>query len=86
MGVEIVTIDDLNRFKEEIKKELLSEMKALLGPGIGKKSKWMRTNDFMTHFGIKSREALAGLREKDKVEAKKIGGSWYYNSESFLSS
>lgn len=74
MSLEILTADDLEKFRLQ----LLADLKAILQKEPGKK--WLKTPEVMQLLDI-SEVTLQTLRNKRKIPFKKLGGVCYYNAE-----
>lgn len=80
MGVEIVTKEDLQIFKQQ----LLREIKTLLEESVSHNQqvdvKGYKTADVRKILGC-CYNTLTALRIKKKIRAKKVLGTWYYNTD-----
>jgi predicted DNA-binding transcriptional regulator AlpA len=78
MSVEIVTKEDLERFRVQ----LLEDIKALLQPpgNALTEKKWLRTQEVMALLGI-SLSTLQNRCYMGKLHPKKFGGINYYSVE-----
>lgn len=82
MSVEIITQDDLKRFKLELIAELLIEFKKLYGNNPDNK-KWLRSKDLRTMLNI-SPNTLQKLRIHG-LPCKKKCGIYFYNYDDVIS-
>lgn len=80
MPQEIITIDDLQKFRLQ----LLEDLKTLIQPMYTSPKKWLRSSEIRTMLGI-SHGTLQNLRVKGLLPYKKIGGMMFYNYEDIVS-
>ena len=73
MIANVVTMEDLERFK----KELLDEIKTLLANSPPTKKQWLKSSDVREMLGI-SPGTLQTLRINGTLSYTKIGGTLYY--------
>jgi hypothetical protein len=73
MIANVVTMEDLERFK----KELLDEIKTLLASSPPTKKQWLKSSDVREMLGI-SPGTLQTLRINGTLTYTKIGGTLYY--------
>jgi Helix-turn-helix domain len=73
MTINILTIEDLERFK----KELLEEIKILIANSTPTKKQWLKSPDVREMLGI-SPGTLQTLRINRTLAYTKIGGTIYY--------
>ena len=76
MEIEIITKEDLQMFGVQ----LIDDMKKLLEPQNPKKREWLRSGEVKEILNIFS-GTLQNLRISGKLNASKIGGSYYYNAD-----
>lgn len=77
MEIELVTLTDLENFKNEI----LTEMKNLLsGRQQEPEKRWLKSNDVQQLLGI-SPGTLQTLRNRAMIPFTRLGGVIYYNRE-----
>lgn len=76
MSVNILTKEDLISFKEE----LLNDIKSLLSPTQPKPQKWLKSAEVKTLLKV-SPGTLQNLRINGTLTPKKIGGTYYYDSD-----
>ncbi len=77
MAVEVITKEDLNEFK----RELLTDLLALLTPKISKPQKeWLRSSEVRQMLSI-SPGTLQSLRINGILKYSKIAGIHYYRYE-----
>ena len=77
MAVEIITQEDLQRFRLE----LLDDFKQLLNPSVSKPgSEWLKGSEVRKLLGI-SAGTLQNLRMTGKLHSSKIVGIHYYRME-----
>lgn len=74
MGLQVLTVDDLEKFRMQ----LLTDIENLLNTKRPKK--WLKTNEVMELLGM-SEVTLQTLRNKGLIPFKKLGGTVYYNAE-----
>jgi predicted DNA-binding transcriptional regulator AlpA len=74
MGLQVLTVDDLEKFREQ----LLADIEKLMNTKRPKK--WLKTNEVMELLGM-SEVTLQTLRNKGLIPFKKLGGTVYYNAE-----
>ncbi|OFX27009.1 MAG: hypothetical protein A2033_16065 [Bacteroidetes bacterium GWA2_31_9] len=84
MPVEIVTQDDLLRFKQDLIKELLIEFKKITGYSNHGSKKWLRSKDLRAMLNI-SPNTLQKFRISGKLPCKKICGIWFYRYDDVIS-
>jgi spore germination protein YaaH len=77
MQLEILTRSDLQQFKAE----LLAELKTLISPPDPKQVDYLKSKEVKNLLKI-SNSTLQCYRESGKIEAKKIGGVYYYSRTS----
>lgn len=73
MAKEIITLEDLQRFRLE----LLEDIKTLLGASKEPKKEWLRSPEVREILGI-SHGTLQNLRNTGVLPYRKIGGLMYY--------
>lgn len=74
MPVEMITREDLERFRES----LLSELESILQSGQTKEvKKWLKSDEVKQLLDI-STGTLQHLRSSGQLKASKIGGRYYY--------
>ncbi|PTQ93646.1 helix-turn-helix protein [Mucilaginibacter yixingensis] len=73
MAVEIITREDLEVFK----KDLINEIKKLLGRERSTDSEWIRSNQVRKMLNI-SPNTLQNLRVAGSLKYTKVGGIFYY--------
>ncbi|KAA8485562.1 helix-turn-helix protein [Arcticibacter tournemirensis] len=76
MNVELITWEDLKRFKNE----MLTEIKSLLKPGQGQSKQWLKSYEVRKLLNI-SPGTLQNLRVNGTLRYTKIGGLLYYKKE-----
>ena len=76
MPQEIITMDDLQKFRLQ----LLEDIKLLIQPIHTPPKKWLRSSEIRTMLGI-SHGTLQNLRVRRLLPYKKIGGIMFYNYE-----
>lgn len=80
MAVNILTTDDLNKFKED----LFIELRQILGKqtkqDTTKQREWLRTKEVCRMIGI-SLSKLQYMRDNDEIKYTRIGGTIFYNAE-----
>ncbi|HTD39900.1 MAG TPA: helix-turn-helix domain-containing protein [Mucilaginibacter sp.] len=76
MAAEIITKEDLQEFG----KNLLNQIRGLLGQSIEGPTKWLKTYQVKNLLKI-SDNTLQTLRENGTIPFTKIGGILYYNYE-----
>lgn len=76
MAAEIITKEDLQEFG----KNLLNQIRGLLGQTIEEPKKWLKTYQVKNLLKI-SDNTLQTLRDNGTIPFTKIGGILYYNSE-----
>lgn len=74
MGLQILTADDLERFRVQ----LLADIENLLNSKQPKK--WLKTVEVMELLGI-SEVTLQNLRNRGQIPFRKLGGTCYYSAE-----
>ena len=76
MGVQIVTIEDLHRFREK----LLSDIRELLVPPSTEDRAWLKNSEVKKLLKISS-NTVQRLRITGKLKSSKVGGAHYYRYE-----
>ena len=76
MNVELITWEDLKRFKNE----MLTEIKSLLKPSQGQSKQWLKSYEVRKLLNI-SPGTLQNLRINGTLRYTKIGGLLYYKKE-----
>jgi Helix-turn-helix domain len=76
MAAEIITKEDLQEFG----KNLLSQIKSLLGQSIEEPKKWLKTYQVKNLLKI-SDNTLQTLRDNGTIPFTKIGGILFYSSD-----
>jgi len=76
MNVELITKEDLKEFKSD----LLKEIKAIVKPGEGPSSKWLKSAEVRKLLKI-SPGTLQNLRIKGTLRFTKVGSIIYYKQE-----
>ena len=76
MSVEIITKDDLEKFKDELVKELVEK----LIPLKSEPKKWLKNSDVRKLLSV-SLGTLQNLRLNGTLRFTKIGGTTYYKAE-----
>lgn len=76
MPLELLTVKDLEKFKTE----LLEEIKNLLLKKAFSENKLLKTKDVCRMLKLKP-GTLQNLRNKKKLDYRKIGGTIYYKQE-----
>jgi hypothetical protein len=76
MAAEIITKEDLQEFG----KNLLNQIRGLLGHTIEEPKKWLKTYQVKNLLKI-SDNTLQTLRDNGTIPFTKVGGILYYNSE-----
>lgn len=79
MALEIITMEDLEKFRIR----LLEDLKSLIQPIQDPPKKWLRSSEIRTMLGI-SHGTLQNLRIKGLLPYKKIGGIMFYNYEDIV--
>ena len=74
MNVDLVTLSDLEKFKEELLKEISDLIKKRVDPP----KKWIKTEEAKSILGC-SAGTLHTLRYKGILEATKVGGTVYFS-------
>jgi hypothetical protein len=74
MAVELITKDDLLKFKQD----LFSELKQLLSGHNNEQKQWLKSWEVREMLGI-SRGTLQNLRTNGTLTATKIGGLMFYS-------
>ena len=75
MGVEVVTKEDLQAFRQE----LLNDLKALLSFKTNENNEWLRSSEVRKLLKI-SPGTLQNLRITGRLKPVKIGGIFFYKS------
>ncbi len=78
MNLNILTVDDLEKFK----KELLIEIRHIIEPQINQ-SEWLKSKEVCEMLKI-SASTLQNLRISGQIKYKKIMGTLYYNSKEII--
>jgi hypothetical protein len=76
MAVELITKDDLIKFKQD----LFSELKQILQGHNPDQKQWLKSFEVIEMLGI-SRGTLQTLRNNGTLTATKIGGLMFYSYE-----
>lgn len=75
MGIEIVTKEDLQAFRQQ----LLSDLKAMLSYKENPRKEWLRSSEVKKLLKI-SAGTLQNLRIAGKLKPVKVGGIFFYKS------
>tara|TARA_A100000171_G_C2138699_1_gene152691 strand:+ start:2156 stop:2428 length:273 start_codon:yes stop_codon:yes gene_type:complete len=78
MQVELITREDLEKFKEEVFERLTS----LLANGHYSK-RWLKSEDVQDMLGI-SPSTLQNLRQSRKIPFTRLGGVYYYPEQGII--
>lgn len=76
MQVELITKEDLKRFRDE----LLTEIRQLIGQRQPEQKQWLKSSEVRKLLGI-SPGTLQNLRINGSLRYTKIGGMMYYRME-----
>jgi hypothetical protein len=76
MNVELITSEDLKRFKIE----LLNDIKQIIQPGEGQPKKWLKSSEVRKLLNI-SPGTLQNLRINGTLRFTKMGSIMYYKLE-----
>lgn len=77
MAVNIVTQEDLQKFKNE----LLAELRQLLEPKVNSKQrKWLKSWEVREMLGI-SRGTLQNMRINGTLKSTRVGGLMFYDND-----
>jgi hypothetical protein len=76
MNVELITSEDLKRFKIE----LLNDIKQIIQPGEGQAKKWLKSSEVRKLLNI-SPGTLQNLRINGTLRFTKMGSIMYYKLE-----
>ena len=79
MAQEIITMDDLQKFRLQ----LLEDLKLLLQPIRNPPKKWLRSSEIRAMLGI-SHGTLQNLRIKNVLPYRKIGGLMFYKYDEII--
>ncbi|WP_158796404.1 helix-turn-helix domain-containing protein [Pedobacter sp. L105] len=79
MSVEIITKEDLDRFKVD----LLKEIKQMLSATPGESKRWLKNSEVRKMLSISSGK-LQMLRVNNTLPYTKIGGTMYYKFEDIV--
>lgn len=77
MNVELITKEDLQRFKVELLEEIMSLLPVQPTQMREPKKEWMKSKEFMKLIEC-TEGKLQRLRIRGEIEHKKIGGRYYY--------
>lgn len=78
---QLVTREDLLRFKKEVVSEVLVGLRELLcQPAPGREKKWLKTREVRKKLGI-SPGTLQTLRDKGIIAHSRIGRLFYYDPD-----
>ncbi len=73
---QLITLDDLEQFKEQLFKEL----EALIKPNLHQPKKWLKSHEVQRYLKI-SPGTLQNLKATGVIPYTKIGGVHFYDSE-----
>ena len=76
MNVELITSEDLKKFKIE----LLNDIKQIIQPGEGQSKKWLKSSEVRKLLNI-SPGTLQNLRMNGTLRFTKMGSIMYYKLE-----
>lgn len=80
MAINILTTDDLNKFKED----LFIELRQILGKqtkqDATKQREWLRTKEVCRMIGI-SLSKLQYMRDNNEIKYTRIGGTIFYSAD-----
>lgn len=80
MAVNILTTDDLKKFKED----LFIELRQILGKqnkqDTAKQREWLRTKEVCRMIGV-SLSKLQYMRDNGEIKFTRIGGTIFYNAD-----
>lgn len=80
MAVNILTTDDLQKFKDELFIELRQMMGRQQKNEPSKQREWLRTKEVCKMIGI-SLSKLQYMRDNDEIKFTRIGGTIFYNAD-----
>lgn len=80
MAVNILTTDDLQKFKEELFTELRQTLGKQTKQDTTKQREWLRTKEVCRMIGI-SLSKLQYMRDNDEIKFTRIGGTIFYNAD-----
>jgi hypothetical protein len=86
MATNVITLEDLEIFKVELKQELISELKTIIGLPENKKVSEIMGTTFLKSYQVKeilkiSSGTLQNLRINGTLPFTKIGGTILYSSD-----
>ena len=81
MGVTVMTLDDFNKFKQELKDDLVhAVLQALEGRNLTPSRKWLKSHEVMRMLTV-SPNTLQAMRVNGSLPFTKIGGVIFYDYE-----
>lgn len=80
MAIDILTTDDLQKFKEELFIELRQTFGKQAKQDVSKQREWLRTKEVCKMIGI-SLSKLQYMRDNNEIKYTRIGGTLFYNAD-----
>lgn len=80
MSVHILTIEDLQKFKQELFTELKQTFNNQGKQASNKQKEWLRTKEVCSMMGI-SLSKLQYMRDNGEIKFTRIGGTLFYSAE-----
>ena len=80
MAINILTTDDLQKFKEELFVELRQTLGKQTKQDATKQREWLRTKEVCRMIGI-SLSKLQYMRDNDEIKFTRIGGTLFYSAD-----
>ena len=80
MGLNILTTEDLKKFKEELFIELRQLIGSQTKTNNDKQREWLRTKEVCKLLGV-SLSKLQYMRDNNEIKFTRIGGTIFYNAE-----
>lgn len=80
MAVNILTTDDLQKFKEELFIELRQALGKQTKQDVTKQREWLRTKEVCRMMGV-SLSKLQYMRDNAEIKFTRIGGTLFYSAD-----